>query len=89
MTPESLLGILAGVCTTAAALPQLIKSLRTREVKGISPAMFMVLILGLSLWTVYGFIRGDIPLWVTNGISVLLNSSVLFLYYWYKKGKGK
>ncbi|CAN5433438.1 SemiSWEET transporter [soil metagenome] len=87
MNPENIIGIIAGVCTTAAAIPQLVKSIKTKEVTGVSPFMFIVLIVGLSLWTAYGIMRKDFPLIVTNGISVLLNSTVLVLFFVYK-GKG-
>jgi MtN3 and saliva related transmembrane protein len=41
--------------------------------------MLMVLIAGLALWAVYGFMRDDPPIIITNCFSVLLNIVVLTL----------
>ncbi len=82
---EYALGIIAGCCTTAAAIPQLVKALRTRKVEGISPYMFMVLIVGLGMWTVYGILKEDWPIIVTNAVSCVLNATVLGLFYRYRE----
>lgn len=82
---ESIIGIAAGACTTVAAVPQLVKSLKTKQVEDVSPGMFLVLIIGLSLWTAYGIMRNDLPIMITNGISVLLNGAVLILYFKYRE----
>lgn len=79
------LGLVAGACTTAAVVPQLLKTWKTREVDDVSPGMFLVLITGLALWVVYGFIKSDIPIIATNGISFILNSLMLFLYFKYRE----
>lgn len=84
MTTETLIGILAGTFTTVAVIPQLVKSLRTKKVVDVSPIMFSILIIGVGLWVVYGFLKEDIPIIVTNGISFLLNLSMLVLMFLYK-----
>lgn len=84
MTTETLIGILAGTFTTVAVIPQLVKSLRTKKVVDVSPIMFSILIIGVGLWVVYGFLKEDIPIIVTNGISFLLNLSMLVLMFHYK-----
>ncbi len=89
LAPESIIGIAAGVCTTVSALPQLIKALKTKQVEGLSPVMFSILLVGLSLWVAYGFLRNDLPIIITNGTSVLLNGVVLVLYFMYREKTGK
>jgi MtN3 and saliva related transmembrane protein len=84
MTVETWIGILAGGFTTLAVIPQIIKSWRTKKVMDVSPLMFTVLIIGVGLWTVYGFLKEDIPIIVTNGISFLLNLSMLILMFFFK-----
>lgn len=42
---DQIIGFIAGILTTIAVLPQLIKSWKTKKVMDISPVMF-VLILG-------------------------------------------
>ena len=84
MTIETIIGILAGTFTTLAVVPQIIKSWRTKKVLDVSPIMFTILLLGVGLWVVYGFLKEDIPIIVTNGISFLLNLSMLVLMFHYK-----
>ncbi len=84
MTLETIIGILAGACTTLAVIPQIIKSWRTKKVMDVSPIMFSILIFGVGLWVVYGVLKMDIPIIIFNGISFLLNLSMLFLMLAYK-----
>ncbi|MGB7785232.1 MAG: SemiSWEET transporter [Salinimicrobium sp.] len=79
------LGLVAGACTTAAVVPQLWKTWKTKEVDDVSPGMFLVLITGLALWVVYGVINNDLPIIATNGTAFVLNSLMLFFYYKYRK----
>ncbi|TDU40455.1 MtN3 and saliva related transmembrane protein [Gelidibacter sediminis] len=79
MTFEEIIGILAGVLTTVAVLPQIIKAIKTREVEDVSPYMFIILCCGVGLWTVYGILKEDWPIIVTNGISFVLNSIMLYI----------
>lgn len=81
----TVLGIVAGICTTAAVVPQLIKAWRTKKVKDVSPGMFFVLVTGLALWIVYGVIKKDLPIIATNGTALFLNSIMLYLLFKYDK----
>ena len=79
-----MLGVVAGSCSTAAVVPQLLKAWKTKEVDDVSPGMFFVLITGLALWVVYGVIKNDFPIIATNGVAFLLNSLMLLLLFRYK-----
>ena len=72
------MGLLAAVCSTAAFVPQVVKTWRTRSTKDISLVMFLVLIMGILLWLGYGFIIGDIPLLVANSVTLLFAGTILF-----------
>jgi len=71
-------GYAAALCTTSAYVPQVIRVWRTRSTKDISLRMFLVLVTGISLWLVYGLWRGEIPLIVANGITLMLASTILY-----------
>lgn len=45
----------------------------------------MSLIVGLSLWVLYGILKGDIIIIVANSIGVSLNLYLLFLKWKYTK----
>ncbi len=79
------IGLLAGICTTVAVLPQIRKSWKTKDVKDVSPVMFAILLSGISLWCVYGILRKDLPLILTNGASLALNGVMVYLMILYRK----
>lgn len=78
MDIEALIGTVAGICTTVAVVPQLVRTWKTKEVEDVSLGMFLVLIFGVTLWTVYGILKKDWPIIITNGISVMLNLCMLY-----------
>ena len=53
------MGAAAGVCTTAAYLPQVVKTWRSRSTSDISLAMFLVMVTGIALWIGYGLAMHD------------------------------
>ena len=81
---EQIIGFIAGILTTVAVLPQLIKSWKTKKVMDISPFMFVLLLGGVGMWVVYGIVKNDYPIILTNGISFLLNLSMLVLMLLYQ-----
>ncbi|MTE26462.1 SemiSWEET family sugar transporter [Winogradskyella ouciana] len=80
MSGVDLIGILAGIFTTFAIIPQIYKAIKTGKVEDISPVFLSVLIAGVGLWTVYGVFLKDYPIIITNGVSVVLNSTMLIIY---------
>ena len=87
MQAVEIIGTLAGIFTTIAAIPQILKAWKSKEVDDVSPLMFCILILGVFLWTVYGVIKMDYPIILTNGISVILNVTMFSLILKYRKSK--
>lgn len=85
MSGIDILGLVAGLCTTAAVVPQLLKAWKTKEVDDVSPGMFFVLVTGLALWVVYGVIKNDMPIIATNGTAFALNGLMLYLLFRYGK----
>jgi MtN3 and saliva related transmembrane protein len=84
MELTAVIGYIAGICTTLAVIPQIVRAWRSKKVKDVSPRMFLVLISGVSLWVVYGVLKQDIPIIATNGVSLMLNMSMLYLIARYK-----
>lgn len=71
------IGLAAGLCTTVAFLPQVIKCWRTRSTRDISLVMFLVLCTGITLWVVYGILTRDLPLIAANGATLVLAACIL------------
>lgn len=75
----SIIGYVAGTCSTLAFLPQVVRTWRTRSTDDISLGMFSLMVLGIALWLFYGIVIGDWPLIVADSISLLLAASILWM----------
>jgi len=80
-----ILGIVAGCFTSAASIPQIVTAIKTKQVSNVSPWMFVVLLTGNALWAYYGFARKDLPITLTNCLSVLLDVLMLSLRWKYRQ----
>jgi MtN3 and saliva related transmembrane protein len=76
--PE-ILGYVAAFLTTVAFFPQTIKTIRTRDTKSISLAMYVMFTAGIALWLVYGLLVESWPLIFANSITFLLALTILVL----------
>jgi MtN3 and saliva related transmembrane protein len=76
-TLAAVVGFVAGVLTTIAFVPQVIRIWRTRSTKDISLSMYALFTLGVLLWFVYGILIVSWPVIVANGITLVLALSVL------------
>jgi MtN3 and saliva related transmembrane protein len=79
MSALTILGLAAGFCTTLAFLPQVLKTWRTRSTADISLGMFLVMVLGIILWLIYGALLGDLPLIAANSVTLFLAGAILAL----------
>ena len=71
------IGAIAGILTTAAFVPQVIKTLRTKDTSGISLGMYCLQVLGISLWIVHAVNTGDSSLLIANTVTVCLSAIIL------------
>lgn len=79
------IGLLAGTITTAAAVPQVLRTYRTRQARDISIWQPILLNIGMSLWLSYGLIIGDTPLIVANAFSIVCYSLLIVMKIVYKE----
>ncbi len=79
MNTIQLLGLLAGSCTTAAFIPQVVKTWKSRSAKDLSLGMFSIFCAGVVLWLIYGLLIMDIPVIIANLVTLVLASFLLFL----------
>jgi MtN3 and saliva related transmembrane protein len=77
------LGFAAGTVTSFGFIPQLIRGYRTKHLNDISYWMPLVLVFGLSLWLVYGFLRDDIAIIGANTFGVGCNLLLILMKKWY------
>lgn len=77
MQTTDIIGSLAAIMTTVSFMPQVLHTLRTKDVSGISLGMYSVFTAGVSLWLVYGILLGELPIIIANAITVALASTIL------------
>jgi MtN3 and saliva related transmembrane protein len=72
ITASSAIGFLAGLLTTAANVPQVWKTYRTRSGEGLSFRMLVTLASGLALWIVYRVVGNSLPIIFANAAGLIL-----------------
>lgn len=85
MNFTDILGFVAGICVMTSVIPQILKVWRTKKVKDISLLTFSVLTFGVALWVVYGILKNDLPIVITNSISLFLNLIMVYFIIYYEK----
>lgn len=84
MSSIEILGIIAAVVTTISFLPQTIKTIKSKNTKDLSLSMYSILFVGICLWLVYGYLIGDIPIMLANGVTLVLTGLILLMKIKYK-----
>ena len=73
-----MIGYIAGILTTIAFAPQLIKALKSKSTQDLSLMMLGCSTTGMTFWLLHGLIINDLALIIANSISVTLASALLF-----------
>jgi MtN3 and saliva related transmembrane protein len=81
----ALIGILATIFAVSSTVPQIIKGIKTKKMDDVSVWLIMALIMGLSLWVVYGIAKDDIVIAGGNSVGVSLNGILLLLKIKYSR----
>jgi len=77
--PIDLVGYVAAILTTIAFVPQVLTSLRTRDLSGVSLPMYSIFTAGVAMWLAYGVMLGSWPIIVANAITLAPSGTVLVL----------
>ncbi|MBD1211475.1 MAG: SemiSWEET transporter [Dolichospermum sp.] len=80
----TILGLVAGVLTTIAFLPQMFQIWLTKSAKDVSFVMLIIFMSGLFLWLIYGIIIGALPIIMANGVTLFFNLIILWLKIKYR-----
>jgi MtN3 and saliva related transmembrane protein len=80
-----IVGILATIFAISSTIPQIIKGIKTRKMDDVSALLIVALIVGLSLWVVYGVAKSDIVIIGGNSVGVLLNAMLLLIKIKYSR----
>ena len=78
-------GYLAAILTTAAFLPQLVKTLKTKKADDVSLTTLIMFIVGVLSWIIYGYKISSIPIFIANLITLILNLLILISKLYFSK----
>ena len=81
---SEIIGLAAATLTTAAFVPQVYKTWKTKSVDELSLTMYLVFFTGIVLWLIYGIYIHSLSIILANTITGLL---VLLLIYFKLKYK--
>lgn len=75
---KSIIGGLAALCTIITFVPQVIKIMKTNNVEGISLYMYIISVIGVILWFIYGLLIRSSSLIITNIFIFPMAAFILF-----------
>ena len=78
-------GYFAAILTTAAFLPQLIKTLKTKKADDVSLTTLIMFIIGFLYCIIYGYKISSKPILIANLITLVLNFSILTSKIYFSK----
>ena len=73
------MGYAAATCTTLSFIPQAVKTIRSRDTRGISLLMYVVFTIGIGFWFGYGIVLGSWPMLLSNVVTLALALVILAL----------
>ncbi|MGZ0015358.1 SemiSWEET family sugar transporter [Yeosuana sp. AK3] len=75
---KEIIGFIAAVLTTAAFLPQVYKTWKTKDVSGLSLPMLLMFFMGVLGWLIYGVLKNSPSLIFANAITAFSTFLLVF-----------
>ena len=82
---SDIFGYFAAILTTAAFLPQLLKTLKTKKADDVSLTTLIMFITGVLSWIFYGYKISSSPILIANLITLILNLLILISKLYFSK----
>jgi MtN3 and saliva related transmembrane protein len=79
MNTTDFIGYFSAFLTTFAFVPQVLHSLKTRDLSGVSLPMYSIFSAGVLGWIVYGIKIASWPVVAANVVTLVLACTVLWL----------
>ncbi len=78
------IGLMAAILTTGAALPQTVKVIKTKSTKDLSLTMYSMVVIGVTLWILYGIMINNLVIIFANSIGFFFAATILAFKIKYK-----
>jgi MtN3 and saliva related transmembrane protein len=82
-----LVATLAPITNCIQLFPQLYKTYKTKSVKDLSFYSLLLILTTNFLWLAHGYFISDLSLIIAGMISMIVNITLLRLYFLYKRSK--
>ena len=79
MPIEILVSGIAATLTTAAFVPQALHIIRHKETRAISLFMYISFATGVAFWLLFGVLIGNLPIIISNAITLALALAIIAL----------
>ena len=76
-----IVGLIAASFTTFAFVPQVFKIWKNRNISGVSISMYLIMLIGISMWLFYGFLIKSLAVIVANIVTGLLQLFIVTLIF--------
>ena len=77
MSNIDIFGLFAAVLTSASFVPQVIKTVRSKDTTSISLFMYTMFVTGVGCWLVWGVLVDQVPVIVANVVTFILAAVIL------------
>ncbi|MDD3722700.1 MAG: SemiSWEET transporter [Lutibacter sp.] len=79
-----IIGLVAGILTTSAFVPQVYKTWKAKSAESLSLTMFLVFFVGIILWLIYGIHINSLAMILANAVTGFLALLLIFFKLRYK-----
>ncbi len=79
MTTPDIIASFAAFFTMLGYVPQAIKTIKTKDTRGISFWMYLFSMVGVILWLIFGLMIGNVPIIFKNIAVIILGGIVLWI----------
>ena len=79
LTGVDILGYVAGLITAFTFLPQVVKTWKTKSAKDVALAMFVIAFTNQVLWLIFGALRADQVIIITNAVMLCMTTVMIVL----------
>jgi len=80
-----IVGLAAAALTTAAFVPQVYKTWKTKSADELSLTMYLVFFTGIMLWLAYGILLNSLSIMLANIVTGILVLVLIYFKWRYKK----
>lgn len=77
MSLTDMMGYMAATLTSIAFLPQVLKTIRTRDTSSISLLMYSLFVAGVLCWLIWGLLLQQWPVILANLVTFVLSAIIL------------